>query len=1009
MNKKNLAIAVKLCVVAALFLLIFQPELFGLKGLFGDVAPLDVWNALKEASSTGPATFLFFMGCAVIVKLAGIFSGIIRWRLLLAGQGLKIPFTYLTYQWFMGRAIGLFLPGTLGLDGFRLIESSRYTREVVKCTTVIAVEKLTGIIALALLVFLTFPLGFKYLNINVAMLAIIMLCLLGGVICSLLLLLNPRVIQVIAAVMPVPNVARGLINKLGRAATAYSNSRRTLLTALFFGVLVHLGSCSKYFFTFMAIRAAHVSPADIFFVSPLMITASVLAFTISGLGVREMAFGLVLGGSAGHAVAILGGHLGLWAGEILPFILSVPLLLFSGRPSRDKLEEDRAYVEQNLADRQQALQPLLSEEEKTKYRKRLLEMLFCGTAAGLLAGAVIALLEGAWILFHLQGLQEWYFLGWGTAAYSLLFAGLGCGIAGGLMFICLLFDRFMPWPVTTALIYTGTAALGGLVIGMFRYQRDILAGHAMTPRDLIMVAAFVLGTALILGILAFLKSEFCRRFLRLQVPGFMAVCFLSWLLLITCAFAAGAFAAPQKESAPMLTGTPAKGPNIILCAADAMRADCLPFYNPSITTETPNLTALTKDAILFKRAYAQAPWTKPSFATMFTGLYPGAHGAASKTASLSADAPVVAGLLQAGGYFTRGFSNNPNTTALFGFDRGFSQFTDLKPDPLFGAPQSAMHLSLYGLMRKVFLTAEGKLRGGRLRITDFYQPAEVVTDTALDWIDSRKEEGDRPFYLYLHYMDTHDPFMDHADPGKGYARARMEHPDPDRYLEPMRQAYLSEIEYMDKHLGRFFDGLKVRNLYDNTLIIFVSDHGEEFFDHQGWWHGQTLYEELLHVPLIMKFPGNTQGGTVTDDLARLVDLAPTILQTAGLPLCPDMSGLPLTDKTGTPANSSIRYSYAENDFEGNRLQALRTGERAVIQANENNTRGLAPVEFYNMVQDPLQQHNLAERSDAAEEVNSLLEVIVQFMKAIADKAPLPSGETAIDPQLQQQLEALGYM
>ncbi|NLN94465.1 MAG: sulfatase-like hydrolase/transferase [Candidatus Hydrogenedens sp.] len=1009
MYKKYLSYAVKLCIVVALFLLIFQPELFGLQGLFGDVAPMDVWNALRDASGTGPATFFFFMGCATLVKLLGILSGLIRWRLLLAGQGLKMPFVYMAYQWFMGRAIGLFLPGTLGLDGFRLVASSRYTREVVKCTTVIAVEKLTGIIALAFLVFITFPLGFKYLNINPVMLALIMLALLGGVVCSLLLLLNPRVIQVIAAVMPVPNAARGLINKLGRAATAYSNNRKTLLAALFFGVLVHLGSCTKYFFTFMAIRAAHVSAADIFFVSPLMITASVLAFTISGLGVREMAFGLVLGGSTGHAVAILGGHLGLWAGEILPFVLSVPLLLLGGRPNKEKLAEDRAFVEDKLAANREELRPLLTDEEKSRYQKLVFAMLFCGTAAGLLAGTVIALMEGAWVIYQLQALTEWYLLGWGAVSYGLIFAGLGCALAGGLLFLCLLIDRFPPWTVTTALVYTGVIALGGLVIGFFRYQRDVLGGHAPGVRDLVMLLTLVIGTALLLGIAAFIKSELFKRLLHLKAPGFIVVCVLSWLVLMGGAFAVAHLCAPDPGESPALAvDTPARGPNIILCAADALRADYLSLYDPEMTTQTPGLATLAEDGILFKRAFSQASWTKPSFATMFTGLYPGAHGATSKTALLSPEVVTLAGLLQEQGYMTQGFSNNPNTTALFGFDRGFTDYVDLKPDPLFSAPSSGMHLSLYGLMRKVFLTLEGKLRGGRLRVTDFYQPADVITDRALNWLDNRADT-ERSFYLYLHYMDTHDPFMDHSDPGKGYARARMEHPDPEKYLEPMRKAYISEIEFMDHHLGRLFEGLKSRGIYENTLIIFVSDHGEEFFDHEGWWHGQTLYEELLHVPLILKLPAAMEARGETETLARLVDLAPTMLEVAGLPACPEMSGQALVDRSGTLMNAKIQYCYAENDFEGNILQSLRTEDRALIQANEENPRGLQPVEFYDMNQDPTQQRNLAEDTKIGPEMNTLSEIIVQFMEAIAENAPTPSGEAAMDPQLQQQLEALGYL
>lgn len=1007
--KKYLFYGLKLGVVACLFLLIFKPELFGMKGLFGNVVPLDIWNALRDVSTTGPAAFFLWMACATLVKLAGITAGIIRWRLLLSGQGLRIPFLYLVYQWFMGRAIGLVLPGTLGLDGYRLIESSRYTKEVVKCTTVIAVEKLTGLIALSFLVFITFPLGFKYLEINKILLALIMGCLLLGVVCSLLLLLNPRVIQVLVAVMPVPGFARGPINKLGRAATAYSKAKGTLLAALFCGLLVHLGICSMYFFTFMAIRASHVSAADIFFVSPLMITAGILTFTISGLGVREVAFGLVLGGTAGHAMAILGGHLGLWTGEIVPFALSVPLLLFGGRPSREAIEEDRAYVTESLAVNEKELRPLLSREETSLYRRKVFATLACGLLAGLFAGALIAFLESFWIGWRLGGLAEWGLLPWGVVAYSVIFAGIGMALAAGVVFLALLADRFPSWPAMVALIYGAVFAIGALIIGVFRYQRDLLGGHGMGPRQYLMIACLACGVALLLGVVAFLKCAAFRKYLRMDWLHFIPAALISWGCMVGAAWAVSVWLTPEHQGAVFTPAQQSEGPNVILLAVDALRADYLSAYNTHADADTPNLDGFARDALVFQRSFAQAPWTKPSFGVLFTGLYPEAHGATSKTASLSPSVETVAELFQRGGYYTQGFSNNPNMTATFGMNRGFADYVDLKPDLLFMAPGSASNLSMYGVLRKVFMVVEGKVRRGRLRVTDFYQPAEKVTATALDWLDSGAVPQDTPFYLYLHYMETHDPFMDHARPGVGYARARMEHPDPEHYLEPMRKAYISEIEYLDIYLGQLFEGLKARGLYDNTVIAFVSDHGEEFFDHKGWWHGQTLYEELLRVALIIKLPGSLHGGEVNTDIARLIDVPPTLLTLAGLTPGQAMSGAPLCDLSGAFRNNSVEYSYAESDFEGNVLQGVRSKDKAVIQANEDNPRGMKPVELYDMNNDPTQQHNLAEQPEYGDVLKPLLDVLDRFMQSVFESAPESGAEVKVDPQLQQQLESLGYL
>ncbi|MCK5860872.1 MAG: sulfatase-like hydrolase/transferase, partial [Candidatus Hydrogenedentes bacterium] len=261
----------------------------------------------------------------------------------------------------------------------------------------------------------------------------------------------------------------------------------------------------------------------------------------------------------------------------------------------------------------------------------------------------------------------------------------------------------------------------------------------------------------------------------------------------------------------------------------------------------------------------------------------------------------------------------------------------------------------------------------------------------------------------LHYMDTHDPFMVHDSSGIGYARARMKNPDPKQYKECMQQAYIAEIEHLDIYLGHLIEGLKKRGLYDDTIFVFVADHGEEFFDHGGWWHGLTLYEEMLRVPLLIKLPGKLQGGVINNDLARLVDIAPTLLQQAGLEPGTDMVGQALCNSKGAFKNEGTAYSFAENDFEGNRQQAVRSLESALIVANEDNPRGVKPVEFYTMTEDPCQQQNIAGNPDFSERVDAMKDIVAQYEKMILEDAPEPVLQQRIDPQLQQQLESLGYL
>ncbi len=1005
--KKLVLFAFKFGMVGALFTLIFRPEWLGFsEGLFGGVKVVDVLREMRKVSGTGWGVFVFWMACATAVKLLGILCGILRWKLLLRGQGLRMPFGLMAYQWFLGRAAGLVMPGTTGLDGVRLIESSRYTRDPIKCATVIAIEKLTAIISLSLLVFATFPLGFRYLKINAPMLAVIMAVLACGVVGSLLLLLNPRIIQVCVAVIPLPGKLRRIVNRLGDAVTAYAGSRMSLLLAVLFGVGVHLGICACFQCTFMAIRAQNASVADIFFVGPLMITASILAFTVSGLGVREVAFGLVLGPTAGTATAILGGHLELWAGEIIPFVLSIPLLLLGGG-LRDKARADAAELASIPSPPPSAAIP---PDKVAEYRRKMAATLAASGFGGLLAGMTVALAEALWLRYSLgSGIEDTGLFVWGPAAYGLCFAGIGLGIGAGLVFLYLLLDRFAGWAFSFAASAAAVLGLGAAVIGLFRYQRDVLAGHALTQRDLAMVACIAGAVTLFCFVSAYVKAAVAGRITRQRALPLLVLGVAGWALVLGIGAVLGKTLKTEVAARTFAPKAKAAGPNIILCAADALRADYLRVYSPEAKAATPAMDAFAKDAVTFRQAFAQASWTKPSFGTIFTGRYPEAHRATTKTGMLSAEIPTLAGALSDAGYYARGFANNPNIMTVFGFDRGFSDYTDLKPEPLFGASDASMRLALYQVMRKVFLTAEGKVRRGRLRITDFYQPAETVTDEALRWVDSGARPKDAPFYLFLHYMDTHDPFMDYNNPGVGYARARMEHPDPDKYLDKMRNAYVSDIEHLDTHLARLLDGLKQRGLYDNTLIVFTADHGEEFFDHNGWWHGQTLYNEVVQVPLIVKLPGNARAGESNGDLARLIDLAPTMLQFAGQPPVSGMSGQPLFDGQGNFSNAGIAWSYAENDFEDNILQAVRSGENTLIHANEENPRGTKPVELYDRRADPAEKANLAGKPELAETQQQLDKVLADYRRASAENAPEPAAPAQMDAATVEQLKAIGYL
>ncbi len=1011
--KKIIGIVLKIGVTAGLFVLLFRPETFGLAAnTFGGVKPKDI---LREIGAVEWRTVVFWLLLGVIIKLGGMMCGVVRWRLLLNGQGLHMPFWYMTQSWFVGRTFGIFLPSTLGLDGYRFYDSARYTGEVIKCATVIAVEKLIGFIVLATLVFLTLPLGMRlpHLQFNLPVLIGILIVLGGIIVVLFLLLLNPRVIQVLVAIVPTPGLIRNKLNKLGLAATAYSGNRKTLLLAVFFGLMVHVATSLTFFCTMMSIRASNTGFTDILFAAPLMITATVFGPSIGGEGIREIVFVTLLGASSGVAAAATFSHLGWWVGDVVPFLIGLPILVLRQRPSRQQMMAELSAARGAAAAGEEASLLHLPAPIVAQYRRRVLGCLAAGLFGGLLAGAVIGLCESAWLLRVVSGFTEAGAFSWGVVAYGVIFAGVGFGIAGGLLFLYLLADRFAAWAVNFTLCFAGALSAGGLVIGLWRLKRDVLAGHAGSLTAYGQVAAYVLGAVLISAVLIYVLAEIVRVISRNRPIILLGLGIAAFVLLAGAGHVLSSVMAPQPPAGAVAAKTKSNGPNIILVAADALRADYLKAYAALAEAQTPSIDALAKDGILLENAFAQASWTKPSFATIFSGLYPEAHNAINKTAAIPDTVETLAELLQQGGYYTQGFANNAFNSTVFNFQQGFSNYVDLKPRLYFGASSSASKLSMYEVLRKVRQRLLNKISRfvpplRKLNVRDFYQPAEDVTGEALSWMDAKQVPQGMPFYLFLHYMDTHDPFMDWKHPGTGYARSILGD-TPSADLEPLlRAAYVSEIEHFDHFLGELIAGLKQRGLYDTTLLVFTSDHGEEFLDHEGFWHGFTLYDEVLHIPMIIKLPGNIHAGERNAGLARHIDIAPTLLQAAGLAKGAKMPGISLLDPSGAPANQAIHSAFAHNDFEGNLLHAVRTLDSKLIRATEAASRPLAPNELYNIKEDPKESKNLAQDPAQSSLLSALEQSLLQYQRGMEDTAA-PAATVPLSNEVQEQLRAVGYL
>jgi arylsulfatase A-like enzyme/Tfp pilus assembly protein PilF len=407
--------------------------------------------------------------------------------------------------------------------------------------------------------------------------------------------------------------------------------------------------------------------------------------------------------------------------------------------------------------------------------------------------------------------------------------------------------------------------------------------------------------------------------------------------------------------------------NIILITIDTARADRMGFLG-SKAGLTPNLDALARQSVVFSRAYAHVPLTTPSHATILTGTYPQFNHLDDLGTALSKEIPFLPDILRHHGYHTGAFVGaqvlDPKSAAVPGFDRGFDTY-----DAGFHSRQP-----------------------GEDRYHSVERRAEVVVEHALGWI-SQHSHG--PFFVWVHLYDPHDPY-DPPPPFKA------------RYAA---SPYDGEIAYVDFALGKLLGALHSRGLYEGTLIAIAADHGEAFGEHGEQSHGFFLYDETLHVPLMMKLPGERAAGLRIVSRVGLVDLAPTMLQEVGIEAPVAMQGetllnlmKPGTGATGaaTPAQAALdRPAYAETDyphraFGWSALYSLRAGRYLYIDAPER--------ELYDQSADPEALHNLATSSKAvADTMSSQLE---EFRRKTAGAA---TAQPAIDPQQVEQLQALGYV
>jgi len=461
---------------------------------------------------------------------------------------------------------------------------------------------------------------------------------------------------------------------------------------------------------------------------------------------------------------------------------------------------------------------------------------------------------------------------------------------------------------------------------------------------------------------------------------------------------------------------PAKRPDVLLIVVDALRPDHLGAYGYGRPT-SPRIDRLAASGVLFADAVSPSSWTLPAMASLFTSSLPGRHGALERGDRLPAGSRTFVEVMRAAGYRTAGFAPNPWMKRNSGFDRGFDEYYDMD--------RLGLARRLIGVRLKNFALR----RLGRIRIDpELVATAEDLTSRALRWM---RRNDERPFFLLLHYMDVHSPYVP-PSPYRGafcaghlfdlpdhrlesrFRAGRLE--SDSRILEHIVELYDEGILATDASVGRLLDGMEAAGLAARTAVIFTADHGEEFLEHGGTMHGRTLHQEVIRIPLLIRPPDLPAGGApaksrVTEDRVSLLDLYPTILDLAGLTSPGPVEGVSLASRLdGTPAPAEERAFGAQLYHEGSAWSALLRGGEKIIRVRPTGpgATGAERLEIYDLREDPGERANLA--ASNAERAADLLALLAEreasWGIAGLDREP---AEEPIDPETLEQLRALGYV
>jgi arylsulfatase A-like enzyme len=452
--------------------------------------------------------------------------------------------------------------------------------------------------------------------------------------------------------------------------------------------------------------------------------------------------------------------------------------------------------------------------------------------------------------------------------------------------------------LTDVLLFTGPGLV--LLLAIWCWRRRVSLRTACFLFAIPLFATLILSVVAIeryaVALLALGCAVQSARMLAARPQGFLSCVSRTWgwLLALSICLATGytiyLHAASYRSPTEVRHPTGANTPNVLFITLDTVRAQNLSLYGYARKT-TPNLEQLASRGVCFDRAVAPAPWTLPSHASMFTARFP-QELSIQDGKPLDATYPTLAEALAGEGYATAGFvANIENCGRATGLDRGFGHYEDFTFTAGNLLASSSFATFVVNDRRVHQLAHACKLLDPHEDLS--YKRATAVNRDFLSWLSHR--DG-KPFFVFLNYMDAHTPYLPPEPfdrmfgpprPGNDFFGKKYTNVVDKRQLSPELMqieldAYDGGIAYLDHEVGVLLEELDQRGLLDHTVVVITADHGEQFGEHGLFTHGQSLYWQLLHVPLVISWPGRVPAGKHVAEPVSLRDLPATILDLAGV-------------------------------------------------------------------------------------------------------------------------------